>query len=194
MYFWQNNNFNWFDFLDGDPRSEAYALKMEWSWANDPTPSHVTNPSRLIPPPTTDSAPFSSIAPIFSPTISDLPSLHEEQPTMNPTPTLLKTYTRCPKNAHSPILEIPTSPSPFPFVETLLPTTSSLPSSSSLLLSSSNPSDSSPTLPGPPQLAPNETFRCSGRSHNPSAKLQDYVCSPIMRLLQPISFLASRFY
>ncbi|RVW79021.1 Copia protein [Vitis vinifera] len=120
---------------------------------HDPTPSHVTNPSRLIPPPTTDSAPSSSVAPnldtlhsvapISSSTISDLLSLHDEQPTANPTSTLLKIYTRRPKNAPSPLLEILMPLSPSPFVETLLPTTSSLPSSPSLLLSSSNPSDPS---------------------------------------------------
>ncbi|RVW81531.1 Retrovirus-related Pol polyprotein from transposon RE1 [Vitis vinifera] len=98
-------------------------------------------------------------------------------PTANPTPTLLKTYTRRPKHAPSPLLEIPTPP--LPFVETLLPTTSSLPSSPSLLLSSSNPSDPSPPLLGLPQPAPTETLRRSNRSHNPPAKLQDYVCSHI---------------
>ncbi|KAL6312494.1 hypothetical protein AAG906_032858 [Vitis piasezkii] len=153
---------------------------------HDPTPSHVTNPSRLIPPLTTDSTPSSSapnsdtlnsVAPISSSTISDLPSLPDEQPTANPTPALLKTYTRHPKNAPSPLLEIPTPPSPS--VETLLPTTSSLPSSPSLLLSSSNPSDPSPPLLGPPQPAPTETLRRSSRSHNPPVKLQDYVCSHI---------------
>ncbi|RVW19260.1 hypothetical protein CK203_095876 [Vitis vinifera] len=154
---------------------------------HDPTPSHVTNPSRLILPPTTDSAPSSSfapnsdtlnsVAPISSSTISDLPSLPAKQPTANPTPALLKTYTRRPKHAPSPLLEIPTPPSPS--VETLLPTTSSLPSSPSLLLSSSNPSDPSPPLLGPPQPAPTETLRRSNRSHNPPAKLQDYVCSHI---------------
>ena len=90
---------------------------------HDPTPSHVTNHSRLIPPPTTDSAPsfsvapnsdtLNSVAPISSSTISDLPSLPDEQPTANPTPALLKTYTRHPKNASSPLLEIPTPPSPY---------------------------------------------------------------------------------
>ena len=55
---------------------------------HDPTPSHITNPSRLIPPPTTDFAPsfsiapnsdiLNSVAPISSPTISKLPSLHDE--------------------------------------------------------------------------------------------------------------------
>ncbi|KAL6323616.1 hypothetical protein AAG906_039210 [Vitis piasezkii] len=154
---------------------------------HDPTPSHVTNPSRLILPPTTDSAPSSSFAPnsdtlnsvtpISSSTISDLPSLPAEQPTANPTPALLKTYTRRPKHAPSPLLEIPTPPSPS--VETLLPTTSSLPSSPSLLLSSPNPSNPSPSLLGPPQPAPTETLRRSNRSHNPPAKLQDYVCSHI---------------
>ena len=67
-----------------------------------------------------------------------------------------------------------------PHMETLLPTTSSLPSSLSLLLSSSNPSEPSPPLLGPPQPAPTETLRRSNRSYNPPAKLHDYVCSHIM--------------
>ena len=143
----------------------------------------------LSEPPTTDSAHSSSMAPnsntlnsvtpISSPTISNLPFLHDEQPTTNPTPALLKTYTRHPKNAFSPLLEIPTPHFPFPSVETLLPTTSSLLSSLSLLQSSSNPSGPSPTLLSPPQPAPTEILRPSGRSHNPSAKLQDYVSSHI---------------
>ncbi|RVW44988.1 Retrovirus-related Pol polyprotein from transposon RE2 [Vitis vinifera] len=56
---------------------------------------------------------LNSVAPISSSTISDLPSLPDEQPTANPTPALLKTYTRHPKNASSPLLEIPTPPSPY---------------------------------------------------------------------------------
>ena len=71
-------------------------------------------------------------------------------------------------------------PYPSLSVETLLPTTSSLPSSPSLLLSSSTPSDPSPSFLGPPQPSPTETLRHSSRSHNPPAKLQDYVCSHIM--------------
>ncbi|RVW15636.1 Copia protein [Vitis vinifera] len=156
---------------------------------HDPTPSHVTNPSRLISPPTTDFAPsfsiapnsdtLNSVAPISSPTISELPSLHDEQPTTNLTPTFLKTYTRRPKNAYSSLLEILTPPSPSPSIETLLLTTSSLHSSSSLLLSSSNPSDPSPALPGPPQSTPTETLHRSSHFHNPPTKQQDYVFSHI---------------
>ena len=56
---------------------------------------------------------LNSVAPISSSTISDLPSLPAKQPTANPTPALLKTYTRHPKNAYSPLLEIPTPPSPY---------------------------------------------------------------------------------
>ena len=56
---------------------------------------------------------LNSVAPISSSTISDLPSPPAEQPTANPTPALLKTYTRHPKNASSPLLEIPTPPSPY---------------------------------------------------------------------------------
>ncbi|RVX02453.1 Retrovirus-related Pol polyprotein from transposon RE2 [Vitis vinifera] len=96
------------------------------------------------------------------------------------TPALLKTYTHRPKNAYSPLLEIPTPPSPSSSIKTLLLTTSSLHSSPSLLLSSSNPSNPSPTLLRPPQSTPTETLCRSSRSHNPPMKLQDYVCSHIM--------------
>ena len=168
----------------------GYFLRSIPTPIHEPTPSHVTNPSRLIPSPTTNSASSFSIAPnsdtlnsvtpISSPTISKLPSLHDEQPTTNPTPALLKTYTHRPKNAYSPLLEIPTPPSPSSSIKTLLLTTSSLHSSPSLLLSSSNPSNPSPTLLRPPQSTPTETLCRSSRSHNPPMKLQDYVCSHIM--------------
>ncbi|KAL6329519.1 hypothetical protein AAG906_021527 [Vitis piasezkii] len=98
-----------------------------------------------------------------------------------------------PKNAYSPLLEIPTPPSPSSSIKTLLLTTSSLHSSPSLLLSSSNPSNPSPTLLRPPQSTPTETLCRSSRSHNPPVKLQDYVCSHITHACsdQSLSLLSS---
>ena len=133
-------------------------------------PSNLGYSSGPIPTPIhdLDSSPNSntptSITPVSSPTISNIHSLHDEQPNEHPTPTPLKTYTRRPKDEPSCPLAIPVP-------------TSSLPSSLSLLPSSSNPSDPSPALPGPPQPTPTEPLRRSSRSHNPPTKLQDYVCS-----------------
>ena len=126
-----------------------------------PTPIHDLASSSFVAP-NLDTP--TSVAPISSPTISNLPSLHDEQPNEHPTAAPLKTYTHCPKDAPSRRLAIPTP-------------TSSLPSSPSLLPSSSTPFDPSPALPGSPQPTPTEPLRRSSRSHNPPPKLQDYVCS-----------------
>ena len=116
-----------------------------------PTPIHDLASSSFVAP---NSDTPTSVAPVSSPTISNLPSLHDEHPTAAP----LKTYTRRPKDALSRPLAIPA-------------TTSSLPSSPSLLPSSSTPFDPSPALPSSPQLIPNEPLRSSSRSHNPPPKL-----------------------
>ena len=137
-------------------------------------PSNLGNSSGPIPTPIHDQASSSfvapnsdiptSVSPVSSQTISNLPSLHDEQLNEHPTPAPLKTYTHRPKDAPSRPLAIPAP-------------TSSLPSSPSLLPSSSNPSNPSPALPGLPQSTPTEPFHRSSRSHNPPTKLQDYVCS-----------------
>ena len=126
-----------------------------------PTPIHNLAPSSFVAP---NSDTPTSVAPVSSPTISNLPSLHDEQPNEHPIAAPLKTYTRRPKDAPSRPLAIPAP-------------TSSLPSSLSLLPSSSTPSDPSPALPSSPQPTPTEPLLRSSRSHNPASKLQDYVCS-----------------
>ena len=127
-------------------------------------PSNLGYSSSPIPTPIHNLASSYFVAPISSPTISNLPSLHDEQTNEHPTTASLKTYTRRPKDAPSHPLAIPTPTSP-------------LPSSPSLLPSSSTPSDPSPALPSSPQPTPTEPLRRSSRSHNPPPKLQDYVCS-----------------
>ena len=132
-------------------------------------PSNFGYSSGLIPTPIHDLASSSfvtptSVAPFSSPTISNLPSLHDEQPNEHPIAAPHKTYPGLPKDAHARPLAIPTP-------------TSSLYSSPSLLPSSSTPSDPSPTLFSSPQPTPIEPLRRSSRSHNPPPKLQDYVCS-----------------
>ena len=126
-----------------------------------PTPIHDQASSSFVVP-NSDTPTF--VAPVSSPTISNLPSLHDEKPNEHPTAAPLKTYTRRPNDAPSRPLAIP-------------PPTSSLPSSPSFLPSSSTPSDPSPALPSSPQPTPTEPLRRSSRSHNPPPKLQDYVCS-----------------
>ena len=126
-----------------------------------PTPIHDLACSSLVAP---NSDTPTSVAPVSSPTISTLPSLHDEQPNEHPTAAPLKTYTRRPKDAPSRLLAIPAP-------------TSSLPSSPSLLPSSSTPSDPSPALPGLPQPTPTEPLRRFSHFDNPPPKLQDYVCS-----------------
>ena len=99
-----------------------------------------------------------SVAPVSSPTISNIPSLHDEQPNEHPTAAPLKTYTCRTKDAPSRPLAIPAP-------------TSSLPSSPSFLPSSSTPSDPSQALPSSLQPTPTEPLRCSSLSHNPPPKL-----------------------
>ena len=126
-----------------------------------PTPIHDLASSSFVAP-NSDTPTF--VALVSSPTISNLPSLHDEQPNEPPTTAPLKTYTRRPKDAPSCPLAIPAP-------------TSCLHSSLSLLPSSSTPSDPSLALPSSPQPTPTEPLRRSSRSHNPPPKLQDYVCS-----------------
>ena len=130
-----------------------------------PTPIHDLASSSFVAP---NSDTPTSVAPISFPTISNLPSLHDEQPIEHPTAAPLKTYTRCPKDAPSRRLAIPAP-------------TSSLPSSPSLLPSSSTPSDPSPALPSSPKPTSIEPLHLSSHSHNPPPKLQDYVCSHLTR-------------
>ena len=125
-----------------------------------PTPIHDLASSYFVAP---NSDTPTSVVLVSSPTISNLPSLHDEQPNEHPTASPLKTYTRRPKDAPSRPLAI-SAP------------TSSLPSSPSILPSSSTPSDPSLALPGSPQPTPTKPLRRSSRSHNPPPKLQDYVC------------------
>ena len=126
-----------------------------------PTPIHDLASSSFVAP---NSDTPTSVAPVYSPTISNLPSLHDEQPNEHPTAAPLKTYTRRPKDAPSCPLAIPAP-------------TSSLSSSPYLLPSSSTPSDPFPDLLSSPQPTPTEPLRRSSCSHNPPPKLQDYVCS-----------------
>ena len=128
---------------------------LGYSFGPIPTPIHDLAASSFVAP-NSDTPTF--VAPFSSPTISNRPSLHDEQPNQQPTPDPLKTYTRRPKDAPSRPLAIPTP-------------TSSLPSSPSLLPSSSNPSDPSPALPSLTQPIPSKPLRHSSRSHNPPTKL-----------------------
>ena len=134
---------------------------MGYSSGPIPTPIHDLASTSFVTP---NSDTPTSVPPVSSPTIYNLPSLHDEQPNEHSTATPLKTYTRRPKDAPSLPLAIPAP-------------TSSLPSSPSLLLSSSTPSDPSPALPSSPQPTPIEPLRRSSCSHNPPPKLQDYVRS-----------------
>ena len=106
-----------------------------------PTPIHDLASSSFVAP-NSDAPTF--VTPVSSPTISNLPSLHDEQPNEHPTIAPLKTYTSRSKDAPSRSLAIPTP-------------TSSLPSSPSLLPSSSTPSDPSQLYlarHNQPQLSP----------------------------------------
>ena len=140
--------------------SEFVLLPSNLSYSSCPIPAPIHDlASSSFVAPISDTP--TSVTPITSPIMSNLPSLHDEQPNEHPTTAPLKTYTRCPKDVPSRPLAIP-SP------------TSSLPSSPSLLPSSSTPFNPFPALPGSPQLTPTKPLR---RSHNPPPKLQDYVCS-----------------